>query len=101
MRSSVLDQFRFGNYCCQKFFKAYISLHLQYFCRQLSDEAWKNSIVYVCLNQLVIAFASKVCSLFELPSAVMGMIVLVVSLAILYLADRVFMETKLKKLLGK
>ena len=78
----------------------YPLIHRTFPCRLLM-RLGRNAIVYLCLNQFVIAFASKLCSLFVLPNAVTGMLVLIISLAVLSLADRIFMETPLKKLLGK
>ena len=58
----------------------------------------KNSIVYVCLNQLVIMHVVK---LFDSPGILSKIAVLLATLIVLGVCDRMFNDTKLKILIGK
>lgn len=61
----------------------------------------KESIVYLCLNQLVIFFVKKVGDIIALTLILNQLIVLFISLIVLYLICRIVFSTKLKILFGK
>ena len=61
----------------------------------------RESIVYLCLNQLVILGVKKAAAPFELPFIVSQLLILSISLLILYLICRITFKTKLKVLFGK
>ena len=61
----------------------------------------RESIVYLCLNQLVIFFVKAGFESISLPFIVQQIIVLVITLVILYFLCRVVFKTKLKYLFGK
>ena len=61
----------------------------------------RDSIVYLCCNQLVIKVVTTVFGRFMSISAGGNVIVLVVSIMILYILSVLFTKTKLKILVGK
>lgn len=61
----------------------------------------RESIVYLCLNQLVVFFAKKVGDVMALPFILNQLMVLFISLFVLYLICWVVFNTKLKILFGK
>ena len=61
----------------------------------------RNSIVYVCLNQIVIMVLKKVFSYIQMPTLVSHLLVLVFSLIALYWLAELFTRTKLKVFIGK
>lgn len=72
---------------------------LKKFLRQIG----KNSIVYLCLNQLVILIIDKFFTrvIGKSPWYVRGVVLLAATLLILRLVDAIFMNTKCKVLFGK
>lgn len=60
----------------------------------------RNSIVYVCLNQIVIRILYKVFSYIQMPILVSHLLVLVFSLIALYWLAEMFTRTKLKVFIG-
>ena len=68
------------------------------------QEIGKNSIVYLCLNQLVILVLSKiliVLGLWDIPWGIRGVILLAITLPILYKIEKIFMNSRAKILFGK
>lgn len=61
----------------------------------------RNSIVYVCLNQIVIRVLYKVFSYTHMPTLVSHLLILVICLFILYWLAEIFTRTKLKVFIGK
>ena len=61
----------------------------------------RNSIVYVCLNQIVIRVLYKAFSYIQMPTLVSHLLVLVFSLIFLYWLAELFTRTKLKVFIGK
>ncbi|MBT9827452.1 acyltransferase family protein, partial [Enterocloster bolteae] len=61
----------------------------------------KNSIVYLCLNQLVILVVSHVLLMLALVSIVIKCLILINSLVGLLVLEKVIMNTKLKAVMGK
>ena len=61
----------------------------------------KNSIVYVCLNQITILFLTKLISLINLPMVISKIVILAISMIILQLCCILFTKTKLKCFIGK
>lgn len=61
----------------------------------------RESIVYLCLNQLVIFFVKAGFESISLPFILQQIIVLVITLVILYLLCRVIFKTKIKYVFGK
>lgn len=61
----------------------------------------RDSIVYVCLNQLVIRILYKVFNYIQMPTLVSHLFVLAICLFILYWLDELFTKTKLKVFIGK
>ncbi len=64
-------------------------------------EIGKNSIVYVCLNQVVILVCDKLIKMVDMPLIVSQTLILAVSLAVLWVTSLIFMKTKLKVLVGR
>lgn len=61
----------------------------------------RNSIVYVCLNQIVIRALNKAFSLIQMSTVVLHFLVLAICLFILYWLAELFMRTRLKMFIGK
>ena len=61
----------------------------------------RNSIVYVCLNQIVIQVLCKVFSYVTMPKMLSNLLVLILSLTVLRILSMLFMKTKLKIFIGK
>lgn len=61
----------------------------------------RNSIVYVCLNQIAIRVLYKAFSYIQMPTLVSHLLVLVFSLIALYWLAELFTRTKLKVFIGK
>lgn len=62
----------------------------------------RNSIVYVCLNQIVIRVFRKVMGFIQMPTPVVShLLVLMFSLILLYWLAELFTRTKLKVFIGK
>ena len=75
-----------------------IKVHLlnQYIC-----SIGRESIVYLCLNQLVILILKKLTDVASLPFLLNRTLILAAVLGILYLTCRISLESKLKVLFGK
>ena len=73
--------------------------HLQYIGR--------NSIIYVCMNQIVIHAATRLVSFLarsfhiELHAKFSGLIIFLLTMALLYLLNEIFSRTKLKAAAGR
>ena len=61
----------------------------------------RNSIVYVCLNQIVIKVLFKLFRYVSLPILVSHVSILLLSMAALYCLSMLFTGTKLKVFIGK
>ena len=61
----------------------------------------KNSIVYLCLNQIVILCVTKIFGVIQLPGYINKILILAISLCILFVASIILTKTKLKILLGR
>ena len=61
----------------------------------------RNSIVYVCLNQIVIRVLYKAFSYIQMPTSVSHLLVLVFSLIVLYWLTELLTRTKLNVFIGK
>lgn len=61
----------------------------------------RNSIVYVCLNQLVIRVLYKAFGYIQMPIVITHLLMLVFSMIILYWLAELFTRTKLKVFIGK
>lgn len=61
----------------------------------------KNTIVYVCLNQVVILVCNNIIKMVDMPLIVSQLLVLAVSIAALWVASLIFTKTKLKAVIGK
>ena len=61
----------------------------------------RDSIVYLCFNQLVIIVLSKTFDYIPLPAMVERVIILAVSLSALYILNLIFTKTKLRVFMGK
>ena len=61
----------------------------------------KNSIVYLCLNQVVIQVLHRAFSCVAMPKIVSNLLVLILSLAVLWFLSMLFTKTKLKIFIGK
>lgn len=61
----------------------------------------RNSIVYVCLNQIVIRVLFKVFCFIQVPTIVSHLFILVSSMIVLYWLSELFTRTKLKVFIGK
>lgn len=61
----------------------------------------RESIVYLCLNQLVISFLKRTIDVIKAPHIVIQLIILLTSLVILYFICRITFMTRLKSLFGK
>lgn len=60
-----------------------------------------NSIVYVCLNQVIIMFVNRFFDLLQLPEYISKSLVLTITLLILFLITIITMNSRLKMLFGK
>ncbi len=60
----------------------------------------KNSIVYLCLNQITIRTLFKLVAVFDLPVYLSRLLVLVLTLFILYLLAVLFTKTGLQVFIG-
>ncbi|WP_418443456.1 acyltransferase family protein [Blautia sp.] len=68
------------------------------------QEIGKNSIVYLCLNQLVILVLSKILvalGFSDIPLGIRGVILLFITLPILYKIEKIFINSCAKILFGK
>ena len=61
----------------------------------------RNSIVYVCLNQIVITVLYKVFNYISMPNVLSQLLILALSMLVLYWLAELFMKTKLKVFVGK
>ena len=61
----------------------------------------RSSIVYVCLNQIVIRVLRRVMGFVQLPTLVSHLLILAICLFILYWLAELFTRTKLKVFIGK
>lgn len=61
----------------------------------------RNSIVYVCLNQIVIRVLYKVFSYIQMPTLVSHLLVFVFAMITLYWLSELFTRTKLRVFIGK
>lgn len=60
----------------------------------------KNSIVYLCLNQLVITITKRILAKIPIPLYVNRWIVFIISMSVLYFVVRIVSESKLKVIFG-
>lgn len=61
----------------------------------------KESIVYVCLNQVVIIIIRKVTQMLNMPVYLSSVLVLVITMTFLWIISKIIVNTKLKLLIGK
>ena len=61
----------------------------------------KESIVYVCLNQVVIIIIRKVTQMLNMPVYLSSVLILVITMAFLWIISKIIVNTKLKLLIGK
>ena len=61
----------------------------------------RDSIVYLCCNQLVIKVVTVAFEYFAVPSVVENILVLIASMLLLYILSVLFTKTRLKILVGK
>ncbi len=61
----------------------------------------KESIVYLCMNQVVILYAGQLVALFQLPTYLSQPLLLVISLLVLWAVSKLFSRTPLRILIGK
>lgn len=60
-----------------------------------------DSIVYVCLNQIVIRVVTRCVSIIELPTKISKLIIFIFTLTALFIVSKIIAHTKLKVLIGK
>ena len=61
----------------------------------------KDSMIYVCLNQVVIMVVSKAVKIVALPKYLSAVVILIITMGSLYALSELFTTTKLKWILGK
>lgn len=61
----------------------------------------RDSIVYVCLNQVVIIIVNRVLNVIGLSPFLLKILTLIITLLVLWAADKIIVNTKLKILIGK
>jgi fucose 4-O-acetylase-like acetyltransferase len=61
----------------------------------------RNSIIYVCLNQLVIVVITKVVDVFTIPIYASKILIFILSMACLFVLSCFFIRTKLRIFIGK
>ena len=59
------------------------------------------SIVYVCLNQVVISVVAKATQMVHMPVYLSSVFNLVITMALLWIMSKIIVNTKLKRLIGK
>ena len=60
-----------------------------------------DSIVYLCLNELVIKCVFNLVSVFSLPTIIQNSAVLIFTILILYALNELIMRSKIRLLFGK
>lgn len=61
----------------------------------------RESIVYVCLNQVVIMFIRKATQMLNIPVYWSSILILIITMAALWVISKIMMNTRLKLLIGK
>lgn len=61
----------------------------------------RNSIVYVCLNQIVIRIVNNIVNVAKFPIMFSKTVILIITLLVLYIVSNIIVNTKLKILIGK
>lgn len=61
----------------------------------------RESIVYVCLNQVVIQIVRKAIQMLNIPAYWSSILILIITMAVLWVISKIMMNTKLKLLIGK
>ena len=69
-------------------------------------DAWlkgigQNSIVYLCMNQIVILFIAKFMNLIGFGGMIAKILILIITMAILFVFEKLICNTKLKVMVGK
>lgn len=78
----------------------FISIKNTFVCDYLTGIG-RDSIVYVCLNQFVILYCGKIIKMLGMPKVLQKIVILIVTLFVLRIIDKIIFSTPLKKIVGK
>ena len=65
------------------------------------DKSQKESIIYVCLNQVVIIVVRKTTQMLNMSVYLSSVFILVISMSCLWIISKIIVNTKLKRMIGK